>query len=164
MLVHAYNSTRLVITGYSLHYFLYGCQPCLLIDFYFPMIMGMRKHLLVDNYITELHEQLWEAIKEAQVQSTSEVERQKWYYIIKANVVSLEPGDLVLAKAEAYRGRRKVKEQWEEELYKVNARLWKVCNPTSWKNSKRMLISSPLKLTFPHCSYRGGSYLYGCAG
>ena len=35
--------------------------------------------------ITELHEWLNEAFKEAQVQSMSEVEREKWYYERKAN-------------------------------------------------------------------------------
>ena len=39
------------------------------------------------------------AFEEAQVQSTSEVERQKWHYDRKAKTVSLELGDLVLAKA-----------------------------------------------------------------
>ena len=53
--------------------------------------------------------------KEAQMQSTSEAERQKHYYNRKANTISLEPGDLVLAKANAYRVRREVKDQWEEE-------------------------------------------------
>ena len=57
--------------------------------------------------------------KEAQVQSTSEAERQKWHYHRRANVISLEPGDLVLAKADAYRGRRKVEDQWDEVPYKV---------------------------------------------
>ena len=64
-----------------------------------------------------------EAFKEVQVQSTSEAERQRWYYNHKANAISLEPGDLVLAKANAYKGRRKVKDQWEEELYKVECRI-----------------------------------------
>ena len=49
----------------------------------------------------------------------SEAERQKWHYDMKANAVSLEPGDLVLAKDGAYRERRKVKDQWEEEPYEV---------------------------------------------
>ena len=53
------------------------------------------------------------------MQSTSEVERQKWHYDRKANAISLGPGDLVLAKADTYRRRRKVKDQWEEEPYKV---------------------------------------------
>ena len=53
------------------------------------------------------------------MQSTSEVERQKQYYDKKANAISLEPGDMVLAKADAYRGRRKEKDWWEEEPYEV---------------------------------------------
>ena len=53
------------------------------------------------------------------MQPISEAERQKWYYDRKANAISLESGDLVLAKANAYRGRRKAKDQWEEEWYEV---------------------------------------------
>ena len=41
--------------------------------------------------------------KEAQVQFTSEAERQKWHCHRNANAILLEPGDLVLAKADAYR-------------------------------------------------------------
>ena len=54
-----------------------------------------------------------------QAQSTSEAERQKQYYDRKANAISLETGDLILAKADAYKGKRKVKDQWEEEPYEV---------------------------------------------
>ena len=64
----------------------------------------MKKHQHVDHYIAELCEKLWEAFKVTQVQSMLEVERQKWHYDRKTNAISLEPGDLVLAKADAYRG------------------------------------------------------------
>ena len=67
----------------------------------------MKKHQHVGHYVAELCEWLQEAFKEAQVQSTSEAERQKWFYDRKANAISLEPGDLVLVKADAYRGRGK---------------------------------------------------------
>ena len=53
------------------------------------------------------------------MKSMFEVERQKQYYDRKANTVSLEPGDLVLATDDTYKGRRKVKDQWEEEPYEV---------------------------------------------
>ena len=53
------------------------------------------------------------------MQSMSEVEGQKWYYNRKANTILLEPGDLVLAKADTYRVRRKVKDWWEEKLHEV---------------------------------------------
>ena len=57
------------------------------------------------------------------MQSTSVAERQKWYYDRKAKGISLEPGNLVLAEANTYKGRRKVKYQWEEELYKVECQV-----------------------------------------
>ena len=109
-LVHAYNSMRSAITRYILHYLLLRHQPHIPIDFYLSTVRGTQKYQCVDHYITKLCKRLWEAFKEAQVQSMSEVERQKWHYDRKANAVSLEPGDLVLAKANAYRGRRKVKD------------------------------------------------------
>ena len=65
-----------------------------------------------------------EAFKEDWLQSTSEAERQKWHYDRKANAISLEPGDLILAKANAYRWIRKVKDQWEEEPYEVEQVLY----------------------------------------
>ena len=87
--------------------------------------MSTEKHQHVDCYIAGLHELLHKAFKEVQAQSTSEAERQRQYYDHKANAISLELGDLVLAKANAYKGRRKVKDQWEEEPYKVEHRIAK---------------------------------------
>ena len=118
-LVHAYNSTRSTITRYSPHYLMFGCQPCLPTDFYFLTVMGTNKHQCVDHYIAKLCEWLQEAFTEVQMQSMSEADRQKRYYNRKAIATSLEPGDLVLAKANAYRGRIKVKDWLEEKPYKV---------------------------------------------
>ena len=122
-LVHAYNSMISAITRIQPHYLMFRDQPCLSIDFYFPMIRDTEKHRCIDYYIAELCEWLWEACKEAQVQSTSEAEIQKWYYDRKANTILLETGDLVLAKANAYKGKRKVKDQWEEEQYEVECQV-----------------------------------------
>ena len=98
---------------------MFGHWPGLHIDFYFPMIRSTEKQQCVDYYIAKLCEWLWEAFKDAQEQSTAETERQKEYYDRKTNAILLEPGDLVLAKADAYKGERKVKDQWEEEPYEV---------------------------------------------
>ena len=135
-LLDAYNSTRSVITGYSPHYVMFGCQLCLPIDFYFPMVRGTQKHQHVDHYIAELHERLQETFKEAHMQSKSKVERQKWHYDQKANAISLEPGDLVLAKANAYRGRRKVKDNLEEEPYEVECQVAKGIPSYPMKNQQ----------------------------
>ena len=148
-LLHAYNSTRLAITGYSLHYLMFRCQPCLPIDFYFPMIRSTQKCQHVDHYITELHEQLQEAFKEAQMQSTSDAERHKWHYDRKANAISLDPGDLVLVKADAYRRRRKVKDQWEEESYEVECQVAEgIPSYLVKKNSRQDIHESSTKINF----------------
>ena len=112
-LVHVYNSMRLAITGYSPHYLMFGCEQAFPFNFYFPMVRGTQKYQCVDHYVAKLHERLWEAFKEAQVQSTSVAKRQKLHYDRKANTISLEPGDLVLAKGDAYQGRRMVKDGGE---------------------------------------------------
>ena len=44
-------SMRLAITRHTPHYLMFGCQPCLPIKFYFPMIRGMKKHQHIDHYI-----------------------------------------------------------------------------------------------------------------
>ena len=55
--------------------------------------------------------------------STSEDERQKQYYDRKSNVILLETGNLVLAKAGAYKGQRKWKDQLEETPYIVECQV-----------------------------------------
>ena len=86
------------------------CQTHLHVDFYFPMIWGIENLWHDSNYIAGLYEQLQEVFKEAQEESTAEAKRQKQYYDRKANTILLETGDLVLAKANAYKGKRKVKD------------------------------------------------------
>ena len=77
----------------------------------------MKKHQCVDHYIAKLCKWLWEAFKELQAQCMTEAERQKQYYDRRPNAISLEPCDLDLAKADVYKGKWKVKEWWEDELY-----------------------------------------------
>ena len=44
--------------------------------------------------------------------------RQKHYYNRKIGTVNLK-GDLVLVKADAFKGRRKIKDRWEEDTWEV---------------------------------------------
>ena len=97
-----------------------------------------------------------------QAQSTSEVERQKQYYDRKANAISLETGDLVLAKSDAYKGKGKVKDCWEEELYEVEHQVAEGVLVPCEEPAGRMLMSPSSKLTFSHPSCRKDSPVYGC--
>ena len=116
----------------------------------------MKKHQCVDHYVAQLLEQLEDTFKEAQAQSTSEAERQKSYYDRKANDILLELCDLVLAKANAYMEKWKVKDQWEEELYEVKCQVAKGIPYYLMKNSRWMFMSPPLKLTFSDHSQKWG--------
>ena len=49
----------------------------------------------------------------------AEVHQQKWYYNRKIGTVNLKPGNLVLVKADAFKGRRKIKDRWEEDTWEV---------------------------------------------
>ena len=59
------------------------------------------------------------ALREAQAQSTAEAKRQKWYYDWKIGTINLKFGNLVLVKADAFKGKRKIRDRWEEEICNV---------------------------------------------
>ena len=63
-------------------------------------------------------------------QSMAEACRQKWYYDKKIGTVNLKPGDLVLVKADAKKGRRKIKDRWEEETWRWCIRSQQMSPPT----------------------------------
>ena len=118
-LLQAYNSTRSAVTGYSPHYLMFGRPPRLPVDFFFPTIdVNLRCHR-VPAYVEEVLARFKEAHTEAQHQSNSEADRQKRNYDQATSTVQLMPGDTVLKKADAFQGKRKVKDRWSEVEYEV---------------------------------------------
>ena len=73
----------------------------------------------VDVYVASIWDRLRTTLWEAQGQSTTEACQQKWYYDRKTGVVNLKPGDLVLVKTDVFKGKRKIKDRWEEETWEV---------------------------------------------
>ena len=73
----------------------------------------------VDVYIASVRDRLRSTLWEVQVQSTAAACQQKWYYDRKIGTVNLKPGDLVLVKVDAWKGKRKIKDRWEEETWEV---------------------------------------------
>ena len=63
--------------------------------------------------------QLRTALQEAQAQLTTEAQRQKQYYDWKIGAMDLKPVDLVLVKADAFKGKRKIRDRWEDEACQV---------------------------------------------
>ena len=84
-IVHAYNTTWSTVTGYSLHYLMFGQQPRLLVDFVFPTIGGSEAPMReastrkVDTYVASVGDQWRSAQREVQAQLTAEACQQKWY-------------------------------------------------------------------------------------
>ena len=49
----------------------------------------------------------------------AEAQRQKWYYDWKIGAIGLKPGNLILVKADAFHGKRKIKDRWEDKPHEV---------------------------------------------
>ena len=70
-------------------------------------------------YIASVRDRFRSTLWEAQAQSTAEACQQKRYYDRKIGTVNLKPGNLVLVKADAWTGKRKIKENWDEETWEM---------------------------------------------
>ena len=166
-IVHAYNATRSAVTGYSPHYPMFVRWPRLPVDFVFPTVgsseaptreASTRK---VDTYVASVRNGLRIALREAQAQSTAEACQQKQYYDRKVGTANLKPGNLVLVKADAWKGKRKIKDRWDEETWEVSWQIvtdvpsYKVDEPT-W-----MVMSPPPKPASSHCIRGWHSLVYG---
>ena len=70
-------------------------------------------------YIASIWDRLRTALWKVQAQSTAEACRQKWYYNRKIGTVNLKPGDLVLVKADTWKGKMIIKDRWKEETWEM---------------------------------------------
>ena len=73
----------------------------------------------VDEYMASVWDRLRTTLGEVQTQSMAEACQQKWYYDQKIGAVNLKPDDGVLVRANAFKGKRKIKDRWEEDTCTV---------------------------------------------
>ena len=124
-IMHIYNATWSAVMGYSPHYLMFGWRHRLPVDFYFPTFRGAEAALrgastkCVDKYVATICDWLRATLQEAQAQSMAEAQWQKWYYDQKIGAVDLKPGDLVLVKADTFKGKKKIKDRWEDKPHQV---------------------------------------------
>ena len=116
--VHAYNSTRSAVTGYSPFYLMFGRRPRLPVDLYFPTrrtdhVKSTLKH------VADLRDRLVAAYEAARAVSQAEANRQKIIYDRRTSAPVLKPGDTVLISADGFRGKRKLKARWDDQVYEV---------------------------------------------
>ena len=92
----------------------------------------------MDTYIASVRDQLRSTLREVQAQSTTEACQQKLHYDRKVGFVNLKPGNLVLVKADAWKGKRKIKDGWDEETWQVISQIaadmpsYEVTNQHGW--------------------------------
>ena len=123
-IIIAYNSTRSLVTGYSPYYLMFGHRPWLPIDLLFPTRRMQMLTRTIDEYVASLYDRLRESLAIAQDCATKEAQRQKRLYDRKVGAMELRPGDHVLVRLDAFRGqRRKLKNQWSDDLHTVVARV-----------------------------------------
>ena len=105
---------------------MFGQQPRLPANFIFPTVGSSKAPTReasarkVDTYVASVTDQLRSALREAWAQLTAEACQQKCYYDRKVGTVNLKPGNLVLVKADAWKGKRKIKDRWDEETWEVS--------------------------------------------
>ena len=81
---------------------------------FLPTIGANTSHRQVPTYVEEVRENFKEAYAEAQHQSNSEENQQKCNYDKATSTVQLMLGNTVLKKADAFQGKRKVKDWWSK--------------------------------------------------
>ena len=118
-LLQSYNSTWSVVTGYSLHYLMFGRCPRLPVDYYFLMVSTFECSHHVPTYVMEVRRHFKEAYAESHLQTNCEAEKQKWYYDQAMSTTQLVLGDVVLMKNDVYQGKWKVKDWWSETEYVI---------------------------------------------
>ena len=79
-LLQAYNSTQLVVTGYLLHYLMFGRRPHLPVDYYFLTVSAYERSCHIPACVMEVRRHFKEAYTEAHLQTNCEAKKQKCYF------------------------------------------------------------------------------------
>ena len=126
-LVHAYNCMDSTATKFSPYYLMFGREPNLPIDIEF----GVRTPDLVatstKNYVEKLRRRLAWAFKKAQEVNEKERKRNKRNYDRKVRCSKIEKGDKVLVRQKAFKGKHKIQDKWEEDVYIVTSQPIQSC-------------------------------------
>ena len=119
-IIVTYNSTRSLVTGYSLYYLMFGWRPRLPIDLLFPTRRTQMLTHTIDEYVASLYDCLQDSLVIAQDCAIKEAQRQKRLYDRKVGAIELRPGYHILVCLDAFRGqRRKLKNGWGDDLHMV---------------------------------------------
>lgn len=117
-LVHAYNCTKNETTGFSPYELMFGRQPRLPIDLAFGLPVNSTK-LSHSQYVIDLKRRLQQSYQIATSIAQKNADRNKTRFDKRVVDSSLEVGDRVLVRNVKLRGKHKLADRWEDDVYVV---------------------------------------------
>ena len=130
------------VQGTSPHFLMFGWHPRLAIDAFLGNQTNLSSSSDRTSYIANLKRRLQFAYKTAAKTAEKASRRHKSRYDLKVRQSVLEPGDRVLLKNVAFRGRHKLENKWGKEPYIVlrfqtRSRHSSICyTPGTWTYTK----------------------------
>ena len=117
-LVHAYNSTQHDSTGFAPFFLMFGRNPRLPIDIMFG-IEENESYQSYTDYMNSLKDRLQSAYDLATKEANENRAKQKSHFDLEARTTVIHPGDRVLVRINAYEGKHKIADRWEDDVYVV---------------------------------------------
>ena len=118
-LVHAYNCTRNLATGFSPYCLMYGRQSCLPVDVTLLLAPQTMTAPDTSKFMQKMRECAKRAKKMAEAFQAKEAEHHKQNYDKCSSAVALEVGDMVLVCVNTFKGHHKIQDRWENREYVV---------------------------------------------
>lgn len=118
-LVHAYNCTRNEVTGFTPYELMFGRSPRLPVDLAFQLPVHETKHQPHTQYVQDLKSRLEESYRIASKNSARSNDRNKVRFDKQVRPSQLAVGDRVLVKNVRIRGKHKLSDRWEQDIFIV---------------------------------------------
>ncbi|CAL9683895.1 unnamed protein product [Knipowitschia caucasica] len=119
-LVHAYNCTKNDTTGFTPYELMFGRQPRLPIDLVFGLPLD-KPSLTHSEYVQKLKSQLQTSYRADWLQNMQReaCSKTRPRFDLKVTASELEVGDRVLVRNVRLRGKHKIADKWESQVYVV---------------------------------------------
>lgn len=118
-LVHAYNCTRNEVTGFTPYELLFGRSPRLPVDLAFGLPVRDSLSSSHSQYVKDLRSRLEESYKLTCQNAQKSAKRNKSRFDQRVKPANLDVGDRVLVRNVRIRGKHKLEDKWEQEVYVV---------------------------------------------
>ncbi|KAL2087418.1 hypothetical protein ACEWY4_016246 [Coilia grayii] len=118
-LTFAYNATIHETTGYAPFFLMFGRVPRLPVDIMFKQVLNDPMVANYDSYVKSLVSCLKSAMEIAQKHASTEQQHQAQQYDRRVKGTYLSVGDRVLVANKGERGKKKLADKWENNVYTV---------------------------------------------